>query len=299
MQQRFVYCLALALSGPLAVSFPAENRVSDAAPPALYLHLIASYIYPNSPRLVVSAPIQLSANFDILVDGDQHLSGRVEPRHGKLHVHLQGRLCSGTNVFDGEVELEKREEPGPQSYDIKAPFICQPHFIISTNRDPKPFLELQAAAEKKQWEYEQPAAVATRIKQYYEHYLLLCGSNEVRCLWFLQDDSRIGMKMTVNLAERTTYTVRDCYNWALQCSETGRTTQFQALELRRLTDDLPASSESVEFKKAVSIAVRKEGKLEVFRYDRRHAPAIIRHIYDLGGGYLDTSTDSKEEPSRL
>jgi len=171
-QQKLVCWLSLALNVVPADCSLADSRTPMEASPPFYLHLFASYIYPKSPRLIVSAPIYPSANFDVLMDGDQHLTGRVEPRNGKLHVHLQGRLCSGTNVFDGEVELEKREEPGPQPYDVKAPFICQPHFILSANPDPKSFLKQQAAAEKKKWHLNTPLT-ASRLEKVKKQFKLM------------------------------------------------------------------------------------------------------------------------------
>jgi len=135
-----------------------DNRSANSKPSTadLYLHLFASFVYPEQPRLIVSAPIPRSGDFDISMDDNQHLKGRIELRNGIIFLHFQCGLCDGTNVFDGEVELEKRYEPWPQPYDEKAPFICQPHFVLSSNPSPKSFLKQQATAEKKYWERENP-----------------------------------------------------------------------------------------------------------------------------------------------
>jgi hypothetical protein len=158
MKPKILLCLALGLGGGLAgcSSVGRHSANSEPAPPDLYLHLFASFVYPEPPHLILSAPIHLSSDFDILMDNHEHLKGRVDPRNGKFLVHFQGLLCSGTNVFDGEVELEQRYVPGPQPYDTKAPFICQPHFVLSSKFNPKPFLKRQAAAEKQQWHLENP-----------------------------------------------------------------------------------------------------------------------------------------------
>jgi hypothetical protein len=135
-----------------------DNRSANSKPstPDLYLHLFASFVYPEQPRLIVSAPIPRSGDFDIPLADGQHLHGQIQPRNGIFFVYFKVRLCDGTNVFNEEVELEKRYEPWPQPYDEKAPFICQPHFVLSSNPSPKFFLKQQAAAEKKQWERENP-----------------------------------------------------------------------------------------------------------------------------------------------
>jgi hypothetical protein len=158
MKSKIVLWFALVLSCGLVGCSSTNHDAAGAkpSPPELYLHLFASFVYPETPRLILSAPIQLSSDFDIPMGGDQNLKGRVEPRNGKFHVQFSGRLCSGTNVFNDEVELEKRYEPGPQPYDDKAPFVCQPHFVLSSNASPKPFLKQQAAAEKKFWDLRNP-----------------------------------------------------------------------------------------------------------------------------------------------
>jgi hypothetical protein len=159
MKPKIILCLALVLSGGLfgCSSIGHHSADSKQSRPDLYLHLYASSVdYPEPPHLILSAPIHLSSDFDIPMDDNQRLKGRIEPRNGKFFVYFKGRLCSGTNVFDDEVELEKIYEPGPQPYDVKAPFICQPMFVLSLNSNPKSFLKRQAAAEKKQWHLENP-----------------------------------------------------------------------------------------------------------------------------------------------
>lgn len=159
MKPKTLLCLALVLSGWLFGCSSIDHHSASSKQPTrhLYLHLIASsFAYPKPPWLILSAPVPLSSDFDIPMDDNQHLTGRVEPRNGKLFVRFQGALCSGMNVFEGEVELEKQDMPGPQPYDLRVPFICQPLFILSSNPDPKSFLEQQAAAEKKQWHLDNP-----------------------------------------------------------------------------------------------------------------------------------------------
>jgi hypothetical protein len=151
-------CLALVVSGVLfgcsSIDHPSAN--SNQLPPDLYLQLFASFVYPEQPRLIVSAPVPRSGDFDIPMADGQHLQGHIQPRGGNFLVYFKVRLCDGTNVFNDEVELEKRYEPGPQPYDGKAPFICQPHFVLSSNPSPKSFLKQQAAGEREEWERKNP-----------------------------------------------------------------------------------------------------------------------------------------------
>ena len=214
MNPKISLCLALVLGGGLIACFSIEHQAakSKQLPPDLYLHLFVSFVYPEPPQMILSAPIHFSSDFDIPMDDNQHLKGRIEPRNGILFVHFQGGLCSGMNVFDGGVELERRYEPWPQPYDDKAPFICQPHFILSSTSNPKSFLKQQADAEEK----ERVRPLAIRAKRYYEGYLASCNTNEVRCLWFLQDSSNVGMVMQLNLVDYSVCNYRDLFDHALQ-----------------------------------------------------------------------------------
>jgi len=66
----------------------------------------------------------------------------------------------------------------------------------------------------------------------------------------------------------------------------------QLLTLRKIIGDLPASDENAIFNKSVFVAIRNGKNVKVFQYDRQHTPAIVQRIYDIGGGYFETSTDA-------
>jgi hypothetical protein len=158
MSYKLLLCLALVLGGGLCGCSSIDHHSANSKPslPDLYLHLFASYIYPQPPRLIVSARIPLSTDFDIPTADGQHLLGRIEPQNGKFFIYFRVPLYNGTNVFKGEATLEKRYEPWPQPYDDKIPFLYQPHFVLSSNPNPKSFLKRQAAAEREQWKHENP-----------------------------------------------------------------------------------------------------------------------------------------------
>jgi hypothetical protein len=122
--------------------------------------------------------------------------------------------------------------------------------------------------------------------RFFQDYLTKCGTNEIRCLWFLQGSSRTGMMMTLNLQNYTGFTAREVYNWATQASETHTLTHSQVLRLKEITGQMPPSEQNLEFRRTVSISIRSGAKVQVFHYDRQHAPAVIQRIYDIGGGYF-------------
>ena len=94
------------------------------------------------------------------------------------------------------------------------------------------------------------------------------------------------MVMTLNLQAETTFTVREVFNWAYQSSQTHPLTHAQVISLRDLTGRLPGSDLKIEFSHAVSVAISRNGKAEIYHYDRQHPPAEIQRLYDLGGGYF-------------
>ena len=130
------------------------------------------------------------------------------------------------------------------------------------------------------------AADANDATAHFQSYLAGCGTNEIRCLWFLNNEPKVGMVMTLNLQAETAFTVREVFNWACQSSQTHPLTHAQVISLRDLTGKLPGSDSKIEFRHAVSVAIWCKDKPEIFHYDRQHPPAEIQRLYDLGGGYF-------------
>ena len=124
-------------------------------------------------------------------------------------------------------------------------------------------------------------------KAYFKDYLAKCGTNEIRCLCFLQDNPRIGMVMTINLNEESVTTAREVYNWADQSFETRKLSHSQILNLKKIISSLPASDKNADFNKSVFVSIWNGKAVEVFQYDRQHVPGIVQRIYDIGGGYLN------------
>lgn len=134
-------------------------------------------------------------------------------------------------------------------------------------------------------------------RQYFENYLNQCGTNEVRCLWFLDNNPRVGMVMTIDLGRETVFTVRDVYNWAEQSAENRTLSHFQVLTLRQIINYLPPSDTNSDFSSSLFVSKRKGGRVEVFRYIRSNAPPVVRRIYDIGGGYLEPSLTNNDAAS--
>lgn len=126
-----------------------------------------------------------------------------------------------------------------------------------------------------------------RAKAYFRDYLTKCGTNEIRCLWFLQDNPGIGMVMTINLNEESVTTAREVYDWATQSFETRKLSHSQILNLEKIISSLPASDKNADFNKSVFVSIWNEKGVEEFQYDRQHVPGIVQRIYDIGGGYLN------------
>ena len=121
---------------------------------------------------------------------------------------------------------------------------------------------------------------------FFKSYLANCAANEIRCIWFLNNEPKVGMVMTIRIRDYSVFTAREVYNWAMQTSETHSLTHPQVLSLQRIVEQLPPSNEKVEFRRAVSVSVRRAEKVKIVHYDRRRVPAVIQRLYDLGGGYF-------------
>jgi hypothetical protein len=130
------------------------------------------------------------------------------------------------------------------------------------------------------------AAEDTNAIKYFEGFLNGCGTNQIRCLWFLQDQPRVGMVMTLNLPMATVFTAREVYNFATQGSDNRKLTQPQVVSLQEIIEHMPPSEPTVRFSEAISVSIRRTGNVEVFHYHRTHPPPVIQRLYDIGGGYF-------------
>ena len=131
-----------------------------------------------------------------------------------------------------------------------------------------------------------------QAKRHFQDYLAECGTNEIRCLWFHDDTATVGIVMQLNLADYSVRDYRDVYNWAHQGGGDRKMSHPQLLTLQKIIGDLPPSDKKADYRWSVFVAVRRDGKVEVFQYDRRRVPPIVQRIYDLGGGYFWNGKDA-------
>ena len=136
------------------------------------------------------------------------------------------------------------------------------------------------------------AELDAEAKQYFQAYLAECGTNEIRCLWFHDDAAAVGIVMQVNLANYSVRDYRDVYDHAQQGSGNHKISHPQLLTLRKIINTLPPSDKKADYRWSVFVAVRRNGKIEVFQYDRRRVPPVVQRIYDLGGGYFWNGKDA-------
>lgn len=132
-----------------------------------------------------------------------------------------------------------------------------------------------------------------------EDYLNACGTNEIRCLWFLDNNPRVGMVMTIDLDRQTVFTVREVYNFAAEAAETRTLSHSQVLNLKEMMNALPMPDSDNDFSESVFVSVRSGERTLVFRYNRRYIPPTVRRIYDIAGGYLESSNTTSYDGKDL
>lgn len=130
--------------------------------------------------------------------------------------------------------------------------------------------------------YEQINAI-----KFFEDYLSKCPENEIRSVWFLDDNTQVGEIMTMNLQKYEVATVTEVYNWASQHSESRKLSHYQVGALRSIVSILPQSTPNLLFGRGIHVAFVKDGKVHRRTYDRKAAPQMIQRLYDIGGAYLD------------
>ena len=133
--------------------------------------------------------------------------------------------------------------------------------------------------------------------EYFKEYLSKCPEHEIRCLWFLGGDPKVGMVMTLDLKLYSVYTVRDVFDWAKQNGEKRRLSEAQLHTASSLRSALPAGSDGVEFGKGLHISFWSDGRLQQRTYDRTSVPSMVRRLYDLGGGGVDCRFDDSKPKS--
>lgn len=143
---------------------------------------------------------------------------------------------------------------------------------------------------------EQPAAAAATTDQtnadhfreplaYYKYYLESCREQDIRCLWFLNDNIKVGMVMALNLRQSQVKTFRHVFAWAMQDEEERKLSHTQTTALESLLPQLPQAPEvKTEFAQGLHIAFWKAGKPCLISYPKHAVPRLVQRLYDIGGG---------------
>ena len=122
----------------------------------------------------------------------------------------------------------------------------------------------------------------------FDSYLSQCPQNELRCIWFLNDQVGIGMKMTIDLEKHSVLTFRHVYNFARQATKIRELSRQQVITLKSLIVQMPKSVKSGKRVDSVFVSYRKDDKVEVRRFHRVKLPREVERLYDIGGGYIET-----------
>ena len=131
--------------------------------------------------------------------------------------------------------------------------------------------------------------------KHFDEYLAACPKDEIRCVWFLNGNVRIGMVMQLNMSTHETTTVREVHNWAHQSHETRKLSHPQIETLKTLADEMPDSASANSRVDLVYIAYFANDSVAIKKYLRRELPREVQRFYDIGGGYIDTSHKKKSE----
>jgi hypothetical protein len=126
-----------------------------------------------------------------------------------------------------------------------------------------------------------------KSEAYFTSYLRGCKAGEIRCLYFLHDDGRIGMVMTIDLRTGSVYTAREVYDWATQGAETRQISRARTKLLEGLIAPMQPSEAKVSFSRSLFVAIRWGDNTQIYQYARQDPPLVVHRIYDVSGGYLE------------
>ena len=135
----------------------------------------------------------------------------------------------------------------------------------------------------------------TEAVKHFDEYLAACPKDEIRCVWFLNGNVRVGMVMQLNMSKYETTTVREVHDWAHQNQKTRKLSHPQIETLKALAAEMPDSASANSRVDLVYIAYFANDSVAIKKYLRRKLPREVQRIYDIGGGYIDTSHKKKNE----
>lgn len=125
--------------------------------------------------------------------------------------------------------------------------------------------------------------------QVFNQWLEDCPENEIRCLWYHEGNYRTAMKMQIELFAFKVSTVRDVYDFARQAFKERDLSRSQIENLNDIVKNLPDSTGTALTNPSLYVSYKINGIGRVKTYNRYELPNEIQRIYDIGGGYIDTS----------
>ena len=97
------------------------------------------------------------------------------------------------------------------------------------------------------------------------------------------------------MSKSETMTVREVYAWAHQSQQTRKLSHSQVETLKTLAAQMPDSASADSRVDLVYIAYFANDSASIKKYLRRELPREVQRIYDIGGGYINTSPKKKNE----
>ena len=102
------------------------------------------------PTRLITLRVESGSDFEALLDGHHHLSGRISQKDGSFEVVLEGAFRSGF-AFSGKVELESVFDPKMTWF---SGAVLTPRCVLSTHKEIEPFLEKQGTADRERFKKE-------------------------------------------------------------------------------------------------------------------------------------------------
>lgn len=124
------------------------------------------------------------------------------------------------------------------------------------------------------------------MEMYFRFYLADGGPDEIRCVWFPQNDLQIGWKMTVNLRTGSVEILRDVYDpvRVAEHPNPGVLKADKIAAVREILAQLPPAQAMFPLAQCVLVAHDDGARMQVAQYNRVNPPALIQQLYELCGG---------------
>ncbi len=126
------------------------------------------------------------------------------------------------------------------------------------------------------------------MEMYFRFFLADCRPDEIRCVWFPNNDLQIGWRMIIDLRTGSVETVRDTHDAARvnKHPSPGELNVDKIAALRQILTALPPTQEAFPMRQCVLVAHHVGVPVQITQYNRVNPPPIVQQLYDLGDGYI-------------